>query len=53
MEKFEKGLKVLRRFAVPWREQQCQPARYLQSSQGVDHQLKNAHRQRKALLASV
>jgi hypothetical protein len=27
MEELEKGLKELRGFAAPWREQQCQPAR--------------------------
>jgi hypothetical protein len=27
MEELEKGLKKLRGFAVPWREQQCQQAR--------------------------
>ena len=27
MEKLEKGLKELRGFAAPWREQQCQQAR--------------------------
>jgi hypothetical protein len=26
MEELEKGLKELRGFAAPWREQQCQPA---------------------------
>jgi hypothetical protein len=27
MEELEKGLKELRRFAAPWRKQQCQKAR--------------------------
>jgi hypothetical protein len=27
VEELEKGLKKLRGFAAPWREQQCQPAR--------------------------
>ena len=33
MEELEKGLKELRGFAAPWREQQCQPAR----SRRLDH----------------
>jgi hypothetical protein len=37
MEELEKGLKELRGFAAPWREQQCQQVRPL-SSQGLDHQ---------------
>jgi hypothetical protein len=28
MEELEKGLEELRRFAVPWGEQQCQKARH-------------------------
>jgi hypothetical protein len=43
MEELEKGLKELRGFAAPWREQQGQQARPLQSSQGLDHQPKNTH----------
>jgi hypothetical protein len=38
MEELEKELKELREFASPWREQQCQQARYPRSLQGLDHQ---------------
>jgi hypothetical protein len=31
MEDMDKGLKELREFAAPWREQQCQQAIYLEA----------------------
>jgi hypothetical protein len=38
MEELEKGLKELRGFAAPWREQQCQPVRPPpRTSQELDH----------------
>jgi hypothetical protein len=43
MEELEKGLKELRGFAAPWREQQCQQARPPWSSWGLDHQPKNTY----------
>jgi hypothetical protein len=43
MEELEKGLKELRGFAAPWREQQYQLARCPESSQELDHQPKNTH----------
>jgi hypothetical protein len=43
MEKLEKGLKELREFVAPWREQQCQLSRLSQSYQGLDQQPKNPH----------
>ena len=48
MEELEKGLKELRGFAVPWREQQCQLARTspTPSSHRLDHQPKCIHGER-------
>jgi hypothetical protein len=45
IQKLEKGLKELRGFATPQREQQCQKARFPApwSSQGLDHKPKNMH----------
>ena len=42
MEELEEGLKVLREFSAPWREQQCQQARHPELS-GLDHRPKNTH----------
>jgi hypothetical protein len=45
MEELEKGLKELRGFAAPWREQQCQPAKppTAGGGWGLDHQAKSTH----------
>jgi hypothetical protein len=44
MMEMEKGLKVLRGFAAPWREQQCQKARRPpRNSWGLNHQPKNTY----------
>jgi hypothetical protein len=41
MEELEKGLKELKGFATPQEEQQYQPTRPSQSSQGLNHQQKS------------
>ena len=43
LKELEKGLKELRGFAAPWKEQQRQQARTPGSSQGLDHQPNNTH----------
>jgi len=42
-EKLGQGLKELKGFATPWEEQQFQPIRPHQSSQGLNHQPKSTH----------
>jgi hypothetical protein len=43
MEELKKGLKELKGFAAPQKEQQYQPTRRPQSRQGLNHQPKSTH----------